>query len=48
MTVNKKLPPTQDENEVRRRMLHTPPTPHKPMKEGPAPAMRAPKTWAAR
>lgn len=39
MTVAKKLPPTNDETEVLRRMLHTPPKPHK---EKPAPAKKKP------
>jgi hypothetical protein len=33
----KNLPPTHDETEVLRRMLHTPPTPHKAK---PAPAKK--------
>jgi hypothetical protein len=38
-TKKPELPPTHDENEVLRRMLHTPPTPHK---EKPAPAKKKP------
>jgi hypothetical protein len=50
MTAAKKLPPTHDEAEVLRRMLHTPPTPHKdktaPAKKKPAAKRPTPrKPW---
>ena len=35
MSKSTKLPPTTDENEVLRRMLHTPPKPHKPKRQQP-------------
>jgi hypothetical protein len=40
MKAPKSPPPTHDENEVLRRMLHTPPTHHKPK---PAPAKKTKK-----
>lgn len=48
MTTKSKLPPTHDENEVLRRMLHTPPTPHDEMKKAPAKKKPAAKRPAPR